>query len=262
MTLGLLSIALVCYTACIALAVIGVVYRSVTARRSASIMFPVTWIAHLAAVLSEGIVAGRFPLASLAEFLLLLGFAVLTIHLYLWFRLKVYTAGLLLPPLAAIAALAALPMLPGGDVQAGARQDALLLLHAAVSTLGMATLCVAFAMSIFYLIQDHGLKAQRRLALLNRLPSLDRCDHIGFRSLKIGFFLLTVGIGTGVVVNVDLHHKIWVWGAKGTFPLLAWLVFAATLTARTALGFRGRKSAYLIITGFVLGLFTIIGITL
>lgn len=262
MTLGLLSIALICYTACIALAVIGVVYRSETARRCASIMFPITWLAHLAAVLAEGIGAGRFPLASLAEFLLLLGFAVLTIHLYLWYRLRIYISALLLPPLAAIAALGALPLLPGGGAQAGPRQDVLLLFHAAISTLGMATLCVAFAMSVCYLIQDRGLKARLRLALLDRLPSLDRCDHIGFRALKIGFFLLTVGIGTGVVVNVDLHHKIWLWTAKGTFPLLAWFVFAATLTARTVLGFRGRKSAYLIIAGFVLGLFTIIGITL
>jgi len=262
MTLGLLSAALICYIACISLAVIGVAYRSATARRAASLMFPLTWLAHLAAVISAGFTAGRFPVANLAEFLLLLSWAVLTIHLFIWFKLKVYMAGLLLPPLAAIAALAALPMLSSGGAQAAARQDALLLFHATVSTVGMATLCAAFAMSVFYLLVDRGLKAHRRLALLKRLPSLDRCDLIGFRALKIGFFLLTVGIGTGVVVNVELHHKIWLWSAKGTFPLLAWLVFAATLTARTALGFRGRKSAYLIITGFVLGLLTIIGMTL
>jgi ABC-type transport system involved in cytochrome c biogenesis permease subunit len=262
MTLGLLSIALICYIAGICLAVIGTLYRSDNARRAASVLFPLTWLAHLAAVVSEGLTAGRFPLANLAEYLLVLSWAVLSIHLYIWFRLRIYMAGLLLPPLAAIAALAALPMLSGGSEQAAARQDALLLFHIAVSTLGMATLCAAFAMSVLYLIQDRALKVKRTLVLLQRLPSLSRCDHIGFRALKIGFFLLTVGIGTGVVVNVDLHHKIWIWGAKGTFPLLAWIVFAATLTARTALGFHGRKSAYLIIVGFVLGLLTIIGMTL
>ena len=208
MTLGLLSVALICYIACISLAVIGIVYRSSTARRSASLMFPLTWLAHLAAVLSAGFTAGRFPLANLAEYLLMLSWAVLSIHLYLWFRLKIYMAGLLLPPLAAIAALAALPMLSSGGEQAAARQNALLLFHVAVSTLGMATLCAAFAMSVLYLLLDRGLKAQRRLVLLKRLPSLDRCDQIGFRALKIGFFLLTVGIGTGVVVNVELHHFV------------------------------------------------------
>jgi len=262
MTLGLLSIALICYIACISLAVIGIVYRSATARRSASFMFPVTWLAHLAAIIGLGLTTGHFPLANLAEYLLMFSWAVLSIHLYIWFKLKIYMAGLLLPPLSAIAALVALPLLSGAGEPTAAHQDALLLFHIAVSTLCMATLCAAFAMSVLYLIQDRALKARRRLALLQRLPSLSRCDRIGFRALKIGFFLLTVGIGTGVVVNVDLHHKIWIWGAKGTFPLLAWLVFAATLTARTALGFHGRKSAYLIIAGFFLGLLTILGMTL
>ena len=231
MTLGLLTIALICYIACISLAVIGIVYRSTTARRSASIMFPVTWLAHLAALIGIGMATGRFPLANLAEYLLVLSWAVLSIHLYIWFKLKIYMAGLLLPPLAAIGALAALPLISGAGEQTAARQDALLLFHISVSTLGMATLCAAFAMSVLYLIQDRALKAKRRLVLLQRLPSLSRCDQIGFRALKIGFFLLTLGIGTGVVVNVELHHKIWIWGAKGTFPLLAWLLFAATLTA-------------------------------
>jgi ABC-type uncharacterized transport system permease subunit len=44
--------------------------------------------------------------------------------------------------------------------------------------------------------------------------------------------------------------------------LLAWIVFAVILASRTALGFRGRKSAYLTIAGFALGLLTILGMTL
>ncbi len=40
------------------------------------------------------------------------------------------------------------------------------------------------------------------------------------------------------------------------------LVFAVVLVARTALGFRGRKSAYLTITGFALGFLIVIGMTL
>jgi ABC-type uncharacterized transport system permease subunit len=44
--------------------------------------------------------------------------------------------------------------------------------------------------------------------------------------------------------------------------LLAWAVFAGLLLARGALGFRGRKSAYLTIAGFTLGLMTVVGMTL
>ena len=49
---------------------------------------------------------------------------------------------------------------------------------------------------------------------------------------------------------------------KQIFPLLAWFVFAAILTARTGFGFRGRKSAYLMIAGLAFALMTVFGIAL
>ena len=74
--------------------------------------------------------------------------------------------------------------------------------------------------------------------------------------------LLTLGIGTGIVVNAELHEPLLVMGPKQIFPMLAWVVFAGILIARPALGFRGRKSAYLTIAGFALGVLTVLGMTL
>jgi len=102
----------------------------------------------------------------------------------------------------------------------------------------------------------------RALRLLERLPSLQKADQIGVRSLTAGFVLLTLGIGTGVIVNAEVYQRLLVMGPKQVFPVLAWLVFAAILVARPLLGFRGRKSAYLTIAGFALGLMTVLGMTL
>jgi len=44
--------------------------------------------------------------------------------------------------------------------------------------------------------------------------------------------------------------------------VVAWIIFAAILVARLKLGFRGRKSAYMTITGVTIGLLTVIGMTL
>jgi ABC-type transport system involved in cytochrome c biogenesis permease subunit len=262
MTFGFLSIALLGYIIGIILVVISTVYRSSKARHAASVAFALTWMAHLGAVIEVGVAAGRIPLGNLPEYLLVLGWAVLSLHLYVWFRLRIHMAGLLLPPMAAIAALVSLSLLSGEVARSAARQSALFFFHTAVSTLGMAILCVAFAMSMLYILQDRALKTKMTLGFLQRLPSLEKCDTIGFRALLTGFMLLTLGIGTGVVVNVEVHRRLWVWQAKGSFALLAWIVFAATLTARTALGFRGRRSAYLIIAGFVLAVLTAVGMTL
>jgi ABC-type uncharacterized transport system permease subunit len=262
MSFGFLSIALVGYVVGIVLATVATVYQSTSARRAASALFAFTWAAHLAAVVREAVVMGGIPLSNVSQYLLVFGWIVLTLHLYVWFRAKVYVAGLVLPPLAAIAAFAALQLRPADAGRIPFQADALFLFHTTVATLGMSILGVTFAMSVLYLVQDRALKTKKTLGLLARLPSLQKCDQIGFRSLVIGFLLLSLGIATGIAINTEVYQRVWVWGAKTTFPVLAWIVFAVILIARTALGFRGRKSAYLTITGFALGILTVIGMTL
>jgi ABC-type uncharacterized transport system permease subunit len=225
-------------------------------------VFVATWLLHSATIAQIAIQNGRFPLSNTSEFLLGLGWFVLSMHLYLWFRVRADSAALVLLPLAALAALGGLTI--GSEAPDASKSSNVnwFVFHTTVSTLGLATLCVAFTMSLLYLIQDRALKQKRTLGWLQRLPSLDQCDQVGYHALVLGFILLTIGIGSGIVVNANVHKVIWVGGPKQIFPLLAWLVFAAVLTARSALGFRGRKSAYLTIAGFTLGLMTVVGIAL
>ncbi len=257
-----LSIALVAYVVGIFLASLGTFTRIEMARTAASIVFFVAWLAHLGAVVQRGRVTGRFPLSDVGEYLLFLGLAVMTLHLLLWMRWRVQVVGIVLPPAAAAAGFGALALLSSGATPLENRPRGWFLFHTTVSTLGLATLVVALAMSLIYLFQDRALKSRRTLRLLERLPSLDRCDHIGFQSLATGFVLLSLGIVAGFVVNELVHGQFWLLGVKQYLALLAWIVFAGVLSARVKLGFRGRKSAYLTITGVMLGLLTVAGMTL
>ena len=133
--------------------------------------------------------------------------------------------------------------------------------HVGISVLGMGALCLAFAMALIYLMQDHALKAKRAPKVMERLPSLAVCDRIGYHAVLWGFPLLTVGILTGQVVLWAKYGTVWMGGAKQIFPILAWVVLAALLYARLVRGFRGRKSAYLTIAGFALGLLTVLGMS-
>lgn len=256
-----LPITVIGYIVGVVVATLYTVYRSDPARRASSVLFLLTWVFHSGTVAREAVVYGRLPIANMAEYLLVLGWVVMSLHLYVWFRLRMEIAGVVLAPLAGIMTFAAMQLMRSAT-SATTAPDGWFLVHTTVSTLGMAILCVAFAMSVIYLIQDRALKSKQNLKLLERLPSLHRADQIGFRALALGFLLLTLGIGTGIVVNSEVRQRILVLEPKQVFPLLAWLVFAAGLVARSALGFRGRKSAYLTITGVALGLLTVIGMTL
>lgn len=261
-SIALTPIALVGYAVGIVSALVGTVYRSTSAHRVAVSVFAATWIVHLAAVVQRGMAVGRIPLGNQAEYLLVLGWIVLSLYLLLFLRWRVLVAGVLLPPIAAICTLFALHLMSLSLPVADAERGPWFLFHVVVSTVGIACLSVAFAMSVIYIVNDRALKSRQALRLLERLPSLQKCDRIGLEALALGFVLLSLGIATGVIVNEDVYQKIWVPGVKQVFPLLAWFVFAAILTARTGFGFRGRKSAYLMIAGFAFALMTVFGIAL
>ena len=111
MSEAFLFAAIVGYLFSIFLAGLGIRPGSVAARPAASVLIVLTWAAHLAAVVRQGVATSGLPLSNMAEYLLVLGWAVMTLHLYIWFRLRVHVAGLVLPPIAALAAFAALQLL-------------------------------------------------------------------------------------------------------------------------------------------------------
>jgi len=257
----MLPIALVAYILGVFLASLGTFYRFHLARGVASAVFVSAWAAHLGAVLQHAVETKRLPLSNGVEWLLVFGLAVMTLHLFVWFIWRVWAAGVVLPAVAAVAGFGAWALYSDASVGETTRRGGLFLFHTTVSTLGMAMLVVALAMSVIYLILDRALKTRKTLRVMDRLPPLDQCDHIGFQSLAIGFLLLTIGIVTGVLVNTTVYDKLWVPGIKQTFPLLAWVVFAVVLAARLKMGLRGRRSAYLTIAGVILGLVTVVGMT-
>jgi ABC-type uncharacterized transport system permease subunit len=91
------------------------------------------------------------------------------------------------------------------------------------------------------------------------LPTLEALDRLGFQALLYGFPLLTLGIATGMVYSSAVHNRIWIWGPKEIFPVIAWAVFAGILWARFARGVRGRRSAILAIAGFAFALLAFVG---
>ena len=255
----LLIAALAVHVAGVALAAFGELRTRVGVSRLAALLLAAAWAGELAALIVLGVEAKAFPLRTGPEYLLALGWFVLTLHLLLWFRSQVRAAALVLPPVAGLMVLSALLL------SVGASQDTVLgtqgwfVFHTSIATAGVAALAVSFAMSLLFLVKEHALKSKRSLRALERLPTLEALDRLGFQSLLYGFPLLTLGIATGMVYSAAVHDRLWIWGVKEIFPVIAWAVFAGILWARFARGVRGRRSAILAIAGFAFALLTFVG---
>jgi ABC-type transport system involved in cytochrome c biogenesis permease subunit len=254
-----LTIALACHAAGAGLAAIGELRHGAILERAGAALLSAAWAGELAALILLGVATDAYPLRTGPEYLLVLGWFVLTLHLALWLRSGVRAASLVLPPIAGIMVLSASLFAVDRAHEPALPTQGWLVFHTSIATAGVAALAVSFAMSVLFLVKEHALKAKRPLAVLEKLPTLEALDRLGFQALLYGFPLLTVGIATGMVYSGLLHDRLFVWGLKEIFPLIAWIVFAGILWARFARGITGRRSAILAIAGFAFALLTFVG---
>jgi ABC-type uncharacterized transport system permease subunit len=215
--------------------------------------------ALIALGLGKGPGAPGIPIRTGPEYLLVLGWFILTIHLDLWLRLNVRAAALVLPPVSALMVLSSYVFGVGAPSGQDVNTAGWFAFHTSIATAGVAALAVSFGMSLLFLVKERALKSKRSLRVLEMLPSLEALDRLGFQALLYGFPLLTLGIATGMVYSAAVHHHLWIWGTKQIFPVIAWAVFGGILWARFARGIRGRRSAILAIAGFAFALLTFVG---
>lgn len=91
-------------------------------------------------------------------------------------------------------------------------------------------------------------------------PNIKILDDLNYRSIMVGFPLLTLGIITGAAWANYAWGTYWSWDPKETWSLITWFIYAAFLHARFTAGWRGKKSAILAIIGFGAVIFTYIGV--
>jgi cytochrome c-type biogenesis protein CcsB len=96
-------------------------------------------------------------------------------------------------------------------------------------------------------------KAMDRQPLsLQRLTLGETLDNLSYRTIGLGFPLLTIGIIAGAVWANEAWGSYWSWDPKETWSLITWLVFAAYLHARITKGWQGRKPALLASAGLLI----------
>src|SRR5436853_1576636 len=94
-------------------------------------------------------------------------------------------------------------------------------IHTPLVFFGYAALFIAFAAAIMYLIQERALKSKHPIRFYNWLPSLDICDDLAYKSLAIGFPLITLGIVTGALWAQAVWGG-WARDARVLCPFLTW----------------------------------------
>jgi cytochrome c-type biogenesis protein CcsB len=206
---------------------------------------------------------GRAPLTNLYESLVFFAWMIAIVYLLIERKFKIKALGAFVTPFPFI--IMAYASLNPNEIQplVPALQSNWLISHVVTCFVGYAAFAVSFGASILYLfkVRVENLSA-KSTGLLGYIPSSSTLDEVGYKTIAIGFPLLTIGIVTGAFWANVAWGTYWSWDPKETWSLIVWLIYAAYLHARITRGWRGTRAAALSIVGFLATIFCYLGVNL
>ena len=158
-----------------------------------------------------------------------------------------------------------------------------LVMHVSVIMVSYAALLVGSLLSLAVLVTDRGEALELRSSSIGsggyrqsvsaadggvlqlqsvQLSTTEQLDSLSYRTITVGFLMLTVGIVSGAVWANEAWGSYWSWDPKETWALICWLVYAAYLHTRLSRGWQGRRPALVAVIGLVVIAVCYIGVNL
>ena len=117
------------------------------------------------------------------------------------------------------------------------------------------------SIGLFVVLLMTFLIAKKKDRVIESLPTLESLDSLLYKTVGVAFPLLSLLLITGAVWANESWGRYWGWDSKEVGALVSWMAYAGYLHTRIAHGWRGRRSAYFALLGFVLVIFTWLGVS-
>jgi len=226
--------------------------------RTATALLAGALLAHTFHIGMQTMQAGYAPLvgttAAISAFVWLLGLSYLYVELTTDERaMGAFVASLL-------AALAILPALnPAIDARPALLRSPLFTVHVLSMLLAYASFALACVVGVTYVLLFKEIKAKHLGYFYARLPSLQVLDVMNARAVVIGWLFLTFGLAVGIVWASQIAgspdpraQAMHVADPKILIALICWATYSFALVARQAIGWSGRRAAWLSAVGFII----------
>ena len=224
---------------------------------------------HIAGVVLRGLAVHRLPWGDMYEFVTALTCVAVTFFLGVMLRYRAYYLGLfVMGAVVAVLGLAETVIYTPAGPLVPALQSYWLAIHVTAMTLATGVFFVAAVIGLAYLFVD---RHARRVAaggptgsdgILRRLPGPEVLDRLAYRTVVFGFPIWTFGVMAGAIWADRAWGSYWSWDPTETWAFITWVVYACFLHARATAGWRGRRAAFIQLTGFGCLLFNVLVISL
>ena len=234
-------------------------------------------------LISRWIISSHFPISNLFESLCFLSWGLILAQLLLEREYQTPIISTLSIPLILLTLGFACFVLPE-DLRSSsnlvpALRSSWLVMHVSVVMLSYASLIIGSCLSASVLLIDNNQALQIRSNSVgiggykisnvdsnnvvikpHQFSNLEKLDTLSYRSILVGFVLLTLGLVSGAVWANEAWGTWWSWDPKETWAFISWLFYAAYLHMRISKGWQGRKPALLATSGFFIVLICYLGV--
>ncbi len=234
-------------------------------------------------LLSRWSISGHFPISNLYESLYFLTWGITIGQLLIESEYRFPIISSIAIPIELLTVAFACFVLPD-DLKLSsnlvpALRSSWLVMHVSVVMLSYAALIIGSLLSVSVLFINKNKPLQIRSSsigiggfkipnnyLLNDLVEpiefshSEELDTLSYRSILIGFVLLTLGLISGAVWANEAWGTWWSWDPKETWAFISWLFYAAYLHMRISKGWQGRRPALLASIGFLVVLVCYLGV--
>ncbi len=216
------------------------------------VLFVATAVSHLTAFISMWAAEGQLPASTPPEALyLLVLFCTLALAPFVFRRRTAVLAAFFMPGAAMVLAFAT-PSAGTARSMVAASQRTWYVLHTVSVIAGEALLVIAAVASAAYLLHERLIRHGELHLSMSRLPPLTVLDAIASGSLVFGFCAMTAGMILGGLWASASGIAFSSLAPKVASGALLWATFALCLHQRFAIGWKGRRTAVLVLFGFVL----------
>jgi HemX protein len=132
--------------------------------------------------------------------------------------------------------------------------------HIFLTFLGFSHFTVGFGVGVAFWVQEGQLKHHQVKNWSYRLPALEALDQLTVFYIGLGFLFWLAGLGLGTIQAFEVWNKLPVSDPKILGSFLVLMIYACFFLLRWGFKMRGRKSMILVMAGYVLALFTFVGV--
>jgi cytochrome c-type biogenesis protein CcsB len=241
--------------------------RSGRLSRTAVALTLLAFALHLIGVVARGLAAGRAPWGNMYEFAVAATLAATAAYLLVLRREPVRALGVWVVGLVTLSLGLAITVL---YTPAGALVPALnsywLVVHVAAAIVAGGMFTVGAGLTVLFLVRDRSDRRRRddepAGGYVRQLPSAATLQSLAQAAHVFAFPIWTFAVIAGAIWAEDSWGRYWGWDPKETWAFITWVLYAAYLHAQSTAGWRGRRSAWFAVAGYLAFLFNFFGVNL